>query len=99
MSSVEVINYTFKNIFLYCEQLHLSFGSIKTMGSGIQQAFYKHQDDNEQMSKNQLILNLQMANFLSKLEKLQAHGICLALCAAVQIHSWSAKTSGKYCWR
>lgn len=71
------------------------------MGSGIQQAFYKYQDDNEQMSKNQLILNLQMANFLSKLEKLQARGILifLVLCAAVQIHSWSAKASGKYCWR
>lgn len=43
------------------------------------------------MSKNQLILNLQMANFLSRLENLQAHGIFLLLCSAVQIHSWSTK--------
>lgn len=69
------------------------------MGPGIQQAFYKHQDDNEQMSENQLILNLQMANFLSSLEKLQAHGIFLLLCSAVQIHSWSTKASGKNGWR
>lgn len=43
------------------------------------------------MSKNQLILNLQTANFLSRLENLQAHGIFLLLCSAVQIHSWSTK--------
>lgn len=78
-------------IFLVHEQPHLSLSYVKTMAWGIQQAFYKHQDGNEQMSANQLILNLQMADFLWRLEKLQAHGIFLLLCSAVQIHSWSAK--------
>lgn len=47
------------------------------------------------MSANQLILNLQMADFLWRLEKLQAHGIFLLLCSAVQNSQLERQSSGE----